>query len=75
MLEHLLEHDTTDLLPMGMHLVTTTTIAKTSSPGHAPVPGDQHQLLYSTPRLVIKFSLAGAARGLQDAFAKVLGPC
>jgi len=74
--EHLLEHDTTDLLLMGMHVVTTTTtIAETSSSGHAPVPSDQDQLLYTTLWLVIKFRLAGAARGLQDAFAKVLGPC
>ena len=52
-LDDLREHDALDLLPIGMHVVN---------------PSLRHQLLYTTLGVVNKFSTAGVARELQDAF-------
>jgi Family of unknown function (DUF6535) len=51
--DDLREHDALDLLPIGTRAVT---------------PSLRHELLYATLGLVNKFSAAGAARSLQEAF-------
>jgi Family of unknown function (DUF6535) len=71
-LEDIREHDAAYLLPVEMHVGTTTTItAKTTSSGRAA--GYRHQLLYTTLGLVNKFSPADAAGELLDAFVGLWG--
>ena len=71
-LDDIREHDAADLLPLGMHVVTSA-IAKTTSAGPAVAAGHRHQLLYTTLGLVNKFSPADAATELLDAFAGLWG--
>ncbi len=73
-LEDIREHDAADLLPVGMHVVTTTTItAETTSVGRVVAAGHWHQLLYTTLGLANKFSPAGAEKELLDAFVGLWG--
>ena len=76
-LEDVREQDAADLLPVGMHVVTTTTItAEATSVGHvrrSVAAGHRHQLLYTTLGLVNKLNPAGAASELLDAFAGLWG--
>jgi hypothetical protein len=70
-LDDIHEHDAADLLPVGMHVVTTAT--KTAFAGRAVAAGHRHQLLYTTLGLVNKFSPADAATELLDAFTGLWG--
>lgn len=73
-LEDIREHDAADLLPVGTHVVTTTTItAETTSVGPMVAAGHRHQLLYTTLGLVNKFNPAGAAKELLDTFTGLWG--
>jgi hypothetical protein len=73
-LEDIREHDAAYLLPVGTHVVTTTTTtAKTPSVGRAVPSGHRHQLLHATLGLVNKFSPTDAATELQDAFVGLWG--
>ena len=76
-LEDIREQDAADLLPVGMHVVTTATItAEATSVGHvrrSVAAGHRHQLLYTTLGLVNKLNPAGAAGELLDAFAGLWG--
>ena len=67
-LEDIREDDAADLLPVGMHVVTTTT-AEATSVGRVVAAGHRHQLLYTTLGLVNKFSPADVTKDLLDAFA------
>jgi hypothetical protein len=70
-LEDIREYDAADLLPVGMHVVTTTT--ETTFVERIVAAGYRHQLLYTTLGLVNKFRPADAARELLDAFAGLWG--
>jgi hypothetical protein len=73
-LEDIREHDAADLLPVGAHVVTSTTItAEITSVGRVVAAGHRHQLLYTTLGLVNKFNPADAARELLDAFSGLWG--
>jgi Family of unknown function (DUF6535) len=70
-LEDIREHDAAALLPVGMHVVSTTT--ETTSVERVVAAGHRHQLLYTTLGLVNKFHPADAARELLDTFAGLWG--
>jgi hypothetical protein len=73
-LEDIREHDAAYLLPVGTHVVTTTTTAaKTTSLGREVAARHRYQLLYTTLGLVNKFTPADAARELLDAFVGLWG--